>query len=284
MLLMDSIDTDSLARIAQEADKICAPFLHPRGFSYFQFKRVYKNGSLVILANHPDFFDDFLETDFAEFFHSIPFQTRQSTIYSWDELRQSTTLPIINDNMEAYHGITFISRRKLFYDCSSFAMSEHHPTPFSHYFNLLKELQKFVELFPALARGLIEKASKKPINVLAPTQELKRKRFFLPKRSSRFHIGTGMKDYVTTYEVFCLQLLQEGKSYKEIGSVLSMSKNTVETHLARLKERTGLTFQELSLQSFYTDDISKRTFNLVRSKERLKPLPKVISKKQKIDQ
>lgn len=59
-------------------------------------------------------------------------------------------------------------------------MSERHPTPFSFYFNLLKELQKFVELFPALARGLIEKANKKPINVLAPPQEQVRKRFFLP--------------------------------------------------------------------------------------------------------
>lgn len=73
---MDSIDTDNLTCIAQEVDKICAPFLHPRGFSYFQFKRVYKNGSIVILANHPDFFGDFLEADFAELFHSIPFQTR----------------------------------------------------------------------------------------------------------------------------------------------------------------------------------------------------------------
>src|SRR5690606_25590029 len=130
----------------------------------FQFKRVYKNGSLVILANHPKFFNDFLETDFAELFPKIPFQTRQSTIYSWDELRENTALTVINENMEAYHGVTFISRRKLFYDCTSFAMPERHPTPFSYYFNLLKELQKFVELFPALARGLIEKASKKTIS------------------------------------------------------------------------------------------------------------------------
>lgn len=280
---MDSMDADRLACVAREVDTICAPFLQPRGFSYFQFKRVYKNGPLVILANHPDFFNDFLEIDFAELFPSIPFQARQSTIYSWDEIRETTALPAGNDDMGVYHGITFISRRKLFYDCASFAMSDRHPTPFSYYFNLLKELEKFVEFFPALARGLIEKASKKPIHILAPPQELKRKRFFLPKRSARFHIGTGVKDYVTTYEVFCLQLLQEGKSYKEIGSILSMSKNTVETHLARLKARTGLTFQELSLQSFYAGDMSKKAFNLERPKERLKLLPKRASKKHKTD-
>lgn len=256
---MDSIkDTDNLAYIAQEVDKICNPFLYPRGFSYFQFKRVYKNGSFVILANHPDFFNNFLETDFAELFNRIPFQIRQSTIYSWDELQQTTPLPLINNNKGVYHGITFINRRKLFYDCATFAMSERHPTPFTYYFNLLKELQKFVEFFPTLARGLIEKANKKPIKVLAPPQDLKCKKFFLPKRSTRLPIGTGMKDYVTTYEVFCLQLLQEGKSYKEIGSVLSMSKNTVETHLTRLKTRTGLTFQELSLQSFHKHKNGKK--------------------------
>lgn len=57
-------------------------------------------------------------------------------------------------------------------------------------------------------------------------------------------------NYITTYEALCVQLLQEGKSYKEIGTLLSMSSTTVKTHLIRLKARTGLSFQEASLQSF----------------------------------
>ncbi|MCE3230371.1 MAG: hypothetical protein K0R76_491 [Alphaproteobacteria bacterium] len=253
------MDTDNLACTAREVDKICSPFLRPRGFSYFQFKRVYKNGSIITLANHPDFFKDLLETNFSEFFRSIPLQARQSPIYSWDELKQQTSiLPLLNDNERVYHGITFINRRKVFYDCTTFAMAECHPTPFSYYFNILKELQKFVEIFPTLARHLIDNITKKPIKTLVPIQDLKRKKFFLPKRSARFPIGAGAKDYVTTYEVFCLQLLQEGKSYKEIGSILSMSKNTVETHLTRLKARTGLSLQELSLQSFHPNHTRKK--------------------------
>lgn len=245
---MHKMDSDALIHTIQDVDKICSTFLHSRKLSYFQFKRVYKDGSFIILANHHKFFTDFLENAFAESPHLIPFHTQQSTIYLWDEASPTTNLPLISEKKGIFHSITFVSRRKNFYDCTTFAMSKRHASPFSHYFLIIKEMQTFVEIFPTLARSLIEKTIKKPIKIVTPRQG--RKSFFLPKRSARFHIGEGAKDYVTTYEVLCLRLLQEGKSYKEIGSILSMSPNTVETHLVRLKARTGLTLQELSLQSF----------------------------------
>jgi DNA-binding CsgD family transcriptional regulator len=261
-LLMHNMDSYDLVSIAQEVDKICHGFLRARKFSYFQFKRIYRDDSFIILANHPKFFTDFLEKDFTEISQHISFHTRQSFVYSWDESLPPAILSLTRENKGIFHGITIISRRKNFYDCTTFAMSKRHPVPFSYYFHVLKELQKFAEFFPTRARSLIEKASEKPIKVLEPRQGLKRKSFFLPKRSTRFRIGDDAKDYITTYEALCVQLLQEGKSYKEIGSILSMGPGTVETHLTRLKARTGLTLQELSLQSFQKYGNKKSMFNL----------------------
>jgi hypothetical protein len=48
-----------------------------------------------------------------------------------------------------------------------------------------------------------------------------------------------------------VQLLDEGKTYKEIGSILSVAPSTVKMHLKRLRARTGLSIQELILHSFY---------------------------------
>lgn len=255
---MDNADSDDLAPIAQEVGKICEPFLKSRGLSFFQFKRVFKDNSFMILANNTAFFKNFLEKDLSEFLHHIPFDTRQLAIYSWDDASSKMLFPLLDDQRKAYHALTFISRRKHFCDFVTFARSKAHPLPSSYYFYLMKDLQKFVEIFPVLAQNLIEKSKVKSNESSAFSGSLKRKGFFLPKRSNRFRIGEGAKDYITTYEAFCLHLLQEGKSYKEIGSVLSMSANTVETHLTRLKARTGLTFQELSLRALETFNGKKK--------------------------
>lgn len=75
------------------------------------------------------------------------------------ETLSKTHLSAIRKKQGVYHGLTIISRRKTFYDCTTFAMSERHPSPAAYYFQILKDLQKFVELFPTMARSLIQKES-----------------------------------------------------------------------------------------------------------------------------
>jgi len=249
--ITNNTQSEELIRTAQEVNRVCKTFLYPRGFAYFQFKRTYRNGSFILLANRPDFFQDLLEKDLIEPSLATPLFLRQSCVYFWDESLSVERLFFIRENKGVYHGLTIISRRKDFYDCATFAMEHCHPSPFAYYFHILKELQKFAELFPTMARNLIEKAMEKSLKTPAPGYGINRKHLFLPKRSTRFRIGENAKDYITTYEALCVQLLQEGKSYKEIGSILSMAPSTVETHLKRLKTRTGLTLQELSLLSFH---------------------------------
>jgi DNA-binding CsgD family transcriptional regulator len=226
--------------------------------TYFQFKRIYKDGSFIILANNFNFFQDLLEKDLIKPLPTFPLFTPQTSIYFWDEFLSTARLSCIRERKGIYHGITIISRRKSFYDCTTFAMDMPHATPCAYYFHIVKELQKFAELFPTMARSLIKRAAEDPIKIQDPGQVLNLRGFFLPKRSARLCFGEGTKDYITTYEALCMQLLQEGKSYKEIGTILSMAPSTVETHLKRLKARTGLTMQELSLQTFHSYNNGKR--------------------------
>jgi len=247
---MQMLDYPQFIHTAQDVNNICKFFLLPRGLAYFQFKRIYKDDSFIVLANSPVFFKDFLENNLSEPSYYLSTHIRQSSIYFWDDFLSPEMLSLTRNKYNIYHGITIISRQKKFYDCTAFAMSELHSSPSSYYLHVLKDLQIFSELFPKIARSHIDNACQKRIKATVPKQGLSRKRFFLPQRSTRFKIGDGLNDYITTYEALCLQLLQDGKSYKEIGSILSMSPRTVETHLVRLKTRTGLTFKELSLQSF----------------------------------
>jgi len=257
----------SIIHLANEVDDICKNFLKPRGLSYYHFKRVFKDDSFIILVNQPNLFKMFLESNFIEPTYYVPTYIRQSPVYFWDELLSSELLSHLREQHSLYHGITIISRQKDFYDCTAFAMSEFHPSPSSYYLNILKDLQTFSELFPKMASSLIENVSRKRVKISTSTHNLSSKCFFLPERSARFKIGEGTNDYVTTYEALCLQLLQDGKSYKEIGFILSMSPRTVETHLERLKSRTGLTLGELFLQSFKIGSTRKIDYDFAYAAE-----------------
>lgn len=252
-LLLYTKGSGYIAHTAQEIDNICRPFLLSRGLSYFQFKRVYVNHSYIILANRPEFFMDFLEVSFRESPPYVSPYTRLSAIYFWDESLPDAQLAYLNEKKGIYHGMTLIFRRKYFYDCTTFARTQPHPSPVAYYFDILRELQKFTDVFPIRGRLLIEKATKyhvKGSSSKQPEKGIDRKGFFLPKRSVRFPIGEDT-DYITTYEALCVQLLDEGKTYKEIGSILSVAPSTVKMHLKRLRARTGLSIQEIILHSFY---------------------------------
>jgi hypothetical protein len=266
VLLLININSYSLEEIAQGVDEISRFFLQPRNISYFQFKRVYENSSFIILANNALFFNDLLETDFAELSPYIRILTHQSSLYFWDECLSEDRLSFLREKMGIYHGISLIGRRKKFYDCASFAMSEQHPLPCTYYASIFKELQTFAEIFEEKAKSLIKKATRMPLRTLVYTA-ISHKSFFLPKRSSRFTIGKNFDHYITTYEALCMKLFQDGKSYKEIGSILSMSPSTVKTHLNRLRARTGLSLKEISLESLE---------NQARSQSIAKNLPKKI--------
>lgn len=260
MLLLINIDSYNVLEIADEVNKICSYFLKPINISYFQFKRTYKNKLPIILANNPLFFKEFLKDGFIEPEVNIPLNTYQSYFCFWDETLSQDQLSHLQKVLGVYHGLTILSRRKDFYDCTSFAMSEPHPAPTAYYLFAIKELQSFSDLFPAKAKHLIKETTKVALEMPADAKNINNNPFFLPKRSDRFYLSKDPNNYITTYEALCAQLAQQGKSYKEVGSILSMGSGTVKTHLTRLKARTGLSLPEISLQLLRTKPVKRSIF------------------------
>lgn len=266
MLLLINVDSYEVQKLAQEVDRICRFFLHPRRLSFFQFKRAYKKGAATILANKPEFFKEFLQNSFIEPTIHLPTSARQSSFCFWDESLSKDQVFNLQDQYGVYHGFTILNRRKDFYDCAAYAMSELHPNPVAYYLYILKDLESFSELFPTKASHLIKEALKSSDSKIRGKAI---RHFYLPKRSLRFYIGDDVNNYITTYEALCVQLIQKGKSYKEIGAILSMASTTVKTHLIRLKARTGLSLQEISLRSFqaYKNDKNIAYLNKLKGKK-----------------
>jgi hypothetical protein len=203
MLLMQILDYPEPIYSTQDIDNICSFFLRPRGLAYFRFKRIYKDDSFIVLANNPGFFKDFLENNLPEPYSNGSTHIRQSFIYFWDDFLSPEMISLTRNKDNIFHGITIVSRRKKFYECTAFAMSQLHPSPASYYLHILKDLQIFSEYFPKVALSHTSNVRCDPLKVAVTKQSLNCKRFFLPQRSTRFKIGEGLNDYITTYEPRC---------------------------------------------------------------------------------
>ena len=75
---------------------------------------------------------------------------------------------------------------------------------------------------------------------------------------------------LTKKEILCINLLTLGKTGSEIGSVLHMSKRTVETHLKNARQKLGLSpganksdlIEELYKNGFDLNNILSSTFSI----------------------
>jgi DNA-binding CsgD family transcriptional regulator len=258
-MLLTDIESYSASRIVLEVEKLTKSFLCSKNISYFQFKRTYKNKTSITLANNHVFFEEFYEKAFVGSSINSDFYTFQSSIYFWDESLPNDKLMKIRQEMGIFHGFTILSRHKSYFDCISFAMSKLHHAPYAYYFHILKELQQFGEHFPTIAFQLIKNTPRITMKNIGIYQDASNKCFFLPNKSVRLKVGKDIDKYITTYEALCVQLVKEGKSHKEIGNILSITSNTVKTHLNRLKARTGLSVREISIHPFqaYVSEIKK---------------------------
>lgn len=236
--------------LEKQVYEICKDFISSRGISYFHFRRNYKDGSILILTNKGELLSDFFRSSHKEIKYPPPISTHRSLVYFWDEYSTEEFVILTREKHKLYHGITIVNRHKEYYDCVAFAMSASHPSPYSWYLNIFHDLKVFSELFPKIADLLIKKTELERIHLSACRQDANRKFLFLPQKSKRIYITSDFEGYVTTYELLCMRLLCEGKTYKQIGSILSMSPRTVETYLDRLKNRTGLAFHDLLTKSF----------------------------------
>lgn len=249
----------------KDVNKVCECFMASTGLSYFCFRRKYADNTSIILANNSNFLVDFIESNIQETSYNPVPSANQSWVYFWEEAGYDNLILFLRQKHNLYHGITLLNRHKDYYDCFAFGLPEINHSVGTYYLDHMHEIKTFAQYFPQMAKDLIELVSRQRINVdsslpfeafcsyrLNNGQES----FLLPERSERFPLGLNPESYITTYELLCLRLLFEKKTYSEIGSILSMSPRTVETHLARLKARTDYTFEKILLKTTsYSRDI-----------------------------
>jgi DNA-binding CsgD family transcriptional regulator len=259
----------------EEVKKICMPFLNQCGLSHFWYSRFYEDGSFIDLGIDPEWFMFMLEHNY---FDVVVPLTRGREDWPKKEIRALSTISpkysllnipdqyidMIVKKYKIFYSLNIISPKQDYLENFGFsAPSENHEciALFARYFGVMKS---FGIYFSQVAKNLISDAETNGRIMLSPT---KTKEFWLNK--VHFHskekdleswIQTNLRFYyistsngdikITARLRDCLSIFAQGGSAKDAANILNLSVKTIENHMQKLREKTGLTSRKALIDAF----------------------------------
>jgi DNA-binding CsgD family transcriptional regulator len=211
-------------------------FLNKYGLNYFQYLRVFNDGSFSIGVNKANWLEFALGKIFQEpttpavYSHISKDQiAKQSYMFLWEPNLPTEPVKLAKE-FNIHNGITFVERHANFYDMMAFASPEVNHTATDTYLNNIDRMQNFILGFKRDQAKLI--------------QQLDKHRIY-PKKSQQEHLNLNKmllegNKAITMQESACLRLLTQGLTYKNIAKILNISPRTVETYLNRIKCRYNI--------------------------------------------
>lgn len=212
--------------------EVCQPFLKQFGFNYFQYARLFHDGSIACLLSDASLTKHLMELDLTSY-SSV--KDQQSYWFLWDEELPEFPVKIAKEAHNLHHGLTLLRRHKTHYDMIAVAMPNVSINASSFYFNHLKTIEHFIFEFETQNQDLLKVTFGHKMELPQKNWDPNLQQLLLLKNRIPIpQLGT----YITLQESSCLRLSTKGLSHKEIARVLNISPRSVETYLSRLKHRT----------------------------------------------
>jgi len=163
----------------------------------------------------------------------------QTFSYFWEECFPPNLMSLARDKHHLYNGISIIRRYRNYYEMFAFGDANVCNMK-STYISCLDDLNNFADYFLKLARDLINQTSQPPFTFSPDVSIQYHDQICLGSNKLQFQAKGLLGDIIlSSLEFFSLQLYVGGKSYKEIGKVLSISDKAVEKHLRNIKNKLG---------------------------------------------
>lgn len=239
---------------------ICAEFFDLSGLNYFNFVRVFDDGTRICLSNNYEWMQFVFSQDLS---HKIIFEERiqypVTTYLIWDmipAIKEDPLMQAASKDFDICHGVTLILKHDGYVDFAYYGTSADNEEINLFYINNFHVLNIFLLYFIEQAQALIIAAERhrfrieghtltwdkakaikeiSPISAyieslaeqISPTDSLKIKRYYF---------SGYMKDiYLSKREAECLADLFDGLSAKEIARKRNISARTVEVHVEHIK-------------------------------------------------
>lgn len=237
----------------EEIQKICEPFFLQTHLSYYNYVRVYDDGSRICLSNNKPWME-FVFGNHSQF--KITFEEKpehgQSRYVIWDNvegINDDSLMVKAREEFDIAHGFTIITSYTGYVEFQYFGTTKqnHHLNNF--YINNLDALHNFGMFFRDKAESIIEAAEREKIKLEGHeffwltkeegTGNYVRVQYLTDKNEvERYYLNGDLKNiYLTKREAQCLTALIDGFTAKEIGKLLGISYRTVQNYLEDVKQK-----------------------------------------------
>lgn len=249
------IDNFSLHSISQ-VKSICQPFLDKFEIVFFDFTRVYKNGTETILTSYPELIQSLYGLGLYILPANVGFlgKTKNVLLLS-SAIDNGINFELLNHVRESFavdHILNIVEKKSDYLDCYSFGAHSKDDKMVNFYLNNMDILEKFILYFKSVASPLIKKAdhSRMTLPTLLKPFYKEVLTYSDINATDTLNFISNMVSHVklelcidkkivklSRRETECIIYLTSGLSIKEVARKLLLSPRTVETYIGNVKNK-----------------------------------------------
>lgn len=265
----------------QDVNAICQEPLNSIGVTYFNYIKIYEDGSRELLTNNAPWIDHFYINSLYKSVGVIDIEyLLPKGYFLWSEL--NTTDVVYEQGRESFNidnGLSFVIKHENATVLYIFASTRENHLINSFYARNIDLFKRFILYFHDKGSNLLNNAAKNriylPEKQIIQDRELnknflseqQRKEFFEKTSMDRFYIPNNLNLYLTKREAECAFHMLDGATAKEIAKILDLSFRTIETYIIKMREKFQCSSKDelidLLIESnvkdvlFYKDDDKK---------------------------
>jgi DNA-binding CsgD family transcriptional regulator len=234
-------------------NSLSSPLKDKFNLSFLTFRRLYANGRIIHISNHKDWLENSLSNKFWQSMTSLKrinsINLNQQYAHLWDEnaYKKDHVYNAMYEN-DLWHGITIYDKHDSYVDLWAFATDRSNYQIKNLYVNRLNILKQFIlylhdKAHPIFFPNNID-LSISTNNIFSINKEYNNIEEVINLFGiNKYYIDHKTNVYLTSQEFKCLYHLSNGKSVKEIASILRLSPRTAECHINSIKLKTNSQFK-----------------------------------------
>lgn len=225
---------------ANDIRSICHDFLNQQQLNYFACIRFFNEGTFIPLSTTPKFILDWFEAYPLTLSFPKECEHMQRFSYLWDDVLTNNTRQLAQNNHSLFNGLTIIYRYQHHFDTVSFSKAEETTLAGSYYLTSFHLLDQFYKDFCERAEPIQKFVGSQKIYLPEEKQFEHMELIHLHNLDEQIKLQIDHQSkFVTKKEWFCMSLLEEGCSYKQVSSMLEVKAYEVKNCINTVKERMG---------------------------------------------
>lgn len=249
--------------LSDDTKQLCSSLYKHLNITYFNYVRLNKDNSRIILTDRPDWINMFYSNKLHTEKTIIDIETlKYGGYFTWDKFESEKPFQIARD-FNIANGITLLESANDYTELYYFATTKDNIHGCVDYQQKIDLFRRFIAFFKDRGRKLLTLAMNSPLILeevnnlnIANPQKLESLIVTLKNRSFRFIYKLGNQIHIfTKQETICASYYILQLSMKEIALRVSLSPRTVEEYINNIKIKLGCYSKSELIDRLLTLDI-----------------------------